>query len=99
MAAHLLGHLADALHAGAVQMTVVLPGFNEPVALDVLFHLFPGGHKMIVSPVHLVIPLRPRCVCQMKDKQRQMNAHEHPVMNLRIKTIAFIHTSSDNQRR
>ena len=38
---YLLGHLPDALHAGAVQVAVVLAGLDEAVALDVLLHLFP----------------------------------------------------------
>lgn len=38
---HLLGHLADALNAGAVKVAVVLARLDEPVALDVFLHLFP----------------------------------------------------------
>ena len=38
---YLLGDLPDALHAGAVQVAVVLAGLDEAVALDVLLHLFP----------------------------------------------------------
>lgn len=38
---HLLGHLADALDAGAVQVAVVLARLDEPMALNVFLHLFP----------------------------------------------------------
>jgi len=41
VATHLLSHLADTLDTGAVQVTVVLAGLDESMALDVLLHLFP----------------------------------------------------------
>lgn len=39
--AHLLSHLTDTLDTGAIQVTVVLARLDEPMALDVLLHLFP----------------------------------------------------------
>ncbi len=41
VAAHLLSHLSDTLDTSAVQVTVVLARLDEPMALDVLLHLFP----------------------------------------------------------
>lgn len=38
---HLLSHLAHTLDTGAVQVAVVLARLDEPMALDVLLHLFP----------------------------------------------------------
>lgn len=60
---YLLRHLPDRLHAGPVQVVVVLPRLDELVVLDVLLHLLSGDHEVIVSAVHLVVPLRPGRVC------------------------------------
>lgn len=61
--AHLLRHLFDGGHAGAVQIIIVDPGLNEQVVLDVLLHLLPGGDKMVVPPVFLMWSLLSRRVC------------------------------------
>lgn len=61
---HLLSHLAHTLDTGAVQVAVVLARLDEPMALDVLLHLFPRRHKVIVPPVYLILPLGPCGVCQ-----------------------------------
>ena len=61
---HLLGHLPDRLYAGAVQVVVVLARLDELVVLDVLLHLLPGHHEVVVPGVHLVVPLGPRRVCR-----------------------------------
>lgn len=61
---YLLCHLPHGLHAGSVQMAVVLAGLNELVRLNVLLHFLPGRHKMVIPAVHLVLPLGPCCVCQ-----------------------------------
>lgn len=68
---HLLGHLAHTLHAGAVQVAVVLARLNEPMALNVFLHLFSWRHKVIVSPIHLIFPFGPRGVCQKKKKKKK----------------------------
>lgn len=68
IAAHLLGHLADTLDTGAVQVTVVLARLDKPMALDVLLHLFPRRHKVIVPPIHLILSLGPCGVCQPSNK-------------------------------
>lgn len=57
---YLLSHLPDRLHAGPVQVAVVLPRLDEPVVLDVLLHLLSGHHEVVVSGVHLVVALGPR---------------------------------------
>lgn len=82
---HLLGHLPDALNAGAVQVAVVLARLDEPMALDVFLHLFPRRHKVIVSPVHLIFPFGPRGVCQKMTKiaVRALSADLNPVRLLR----------------
>lgn len=56
---HPLCHVFDRLDAGPVQVIVVLARLDELVLLDVLLHLFSGHHKVVVSPVHLVVPLWP----------------------------------------
>lgn len=56
---YLLGHLSDRLDAGTVQVVVVLSCLDELVVLDVFFHLLSGHHEVIISAVHLVVPLRP----------------------------------------
>lgn len=63
MVTHLLGHLAHTLHTGAVQVAVVLARLDEPVALDVLLHLLPRRHKVIVPPIDLILPLGSCGVC------------------------------------
>lgn len=68
MAAHLLSDLADTLDAGAVQVTVVLSRLDEPMALDVFLHLFPWRHKVVVPPIHLILPLGPRGICRARNK-------------------------------
>lgn len=62
-ARYLLCHLSDRLDAGSVQVVVVLARLDELVVLDVLLHLLPGHHEVIVSAVHLVVPLGPGRVC------------------------------------
>lgn len=52
-------HILHGLDTGAVQIIVVLARLDELVLLDVLLHLFSGHHKVVVSPVHLVVPLWP----------------------------------------
>lgn len=52
-------HILHGLDAGPVQVIVVLARLDELVLLDVLLHLFSGHHKVVVSPVHLVVPLWP----------------------------------------
>lgn len=59
---NLLGDLSDRLHAGSVQVVVVLPRLDELVVLDVFLHLLSGHHEVIVSAIHLVVALRPGCV-------------------------------------
>lgn len=59
VASYLLGHLSDRLHAGSIQVAVVLSCLDEPVVLDVFLHLLSGYHEVIVPAVHLVVPLRP----------------------------------------
>ena len=66
--AHLFSHLTDTLYTGTIQMTIVLARLDEPMALDVLLHLFPWRNKVIVPPIHLVLPLGPCGVCQAKNK-------------------------------
>lgn len=66
--AHLLSHLADALDTGAIQVTVVLARLDEPMALNVLLHLFSRRHKVVVPTIHLIFPLGPCGVCQAKNK-------------------------------
>lgn len=53
------GHILHGLDTGPVQIIVVLARLDELVLLDVLLHLFSGHHKVVVSPVHLVVPLWP----------------------------------------
>jgi len=55
---YLLGHLSDRLHAGSVQVAVVLARLDELVLLDVLLHLLSGNHEVIISAVHLVVAFR-----------------------------------------
>lgn len=70
----LLGHLADTLDAGAVQVAVVLARLDEPMALNVFLHLLSWRHKVIVSPIHLIFPFGPRGVCQKKKKKTAVQA-------------------------
>ena len=60
---HPFSHIFDRLDAGPVQIIVVLPRLDELVLLDVLLHLLSGHHKVVVSAVHLVVPLRPSGIC------------------------------------
>lgn len=43
-------------------MVVVLARLDKPVVLDVLLHLLPGHHKVVVPGVKLIVPLRSGCV-------------------------------------
>lgn len=70
---HSFRHVFHRLHAGAIQIVIVLARFNELVLLDVLLHLLPGGHKVVVPPIHLILPLRPRGVFG-KSKKKMDNA-------------------------
>lgn len=53
-------HLAYRLHAGAVEMVVVLARLDELMLLDVSLHLLSRHHEMVITAVHFVVPLRPR---------------------------------------
>lgn len=59
---YLLSDLSDRLDTGSVQVVVVLSCLDETVVLNVLLHLLSRHHKVIISPIHFVVPLRPRCV-------------------------------------
>lgn len=69
---HLLSHLAHTLHTGAVQVAVVLARLDKSMALDVLFHLLPRRHKVIVPPVNLILPLGSCGVCQTNTKNAKI---------------------------
>lgn len=60
---HLLSDLSDRLDAGSIQVVVVLSCLDEVVVLNVLLHLLPGHHKVVVSAVHLVVSFGPGGVC------------------------------------
>lgn len=92
---HLLRHLADTLDARAVQVTVVLASLDEPMALDVLLHLLPGGHKVIVSPIHLVLPLGPRGVCETENK-KSVPRLEMPCADV---TLILLHVAAVTLKR
>lgn len=47
------------LHAGPIQVVIVLAGFYELVLLDIFLHLFSGNDKVIVSAIDLVVTLWP----------------------------------------
>ena len=72
---HLLGHLPDRLDGGAVEVVVVLARLDELVVLDVLLHLLPGHHEVVVPAVHLVVPLGPRRVCRTTEPPLHSSPH------------------------
>lgn len=61
---YLLGHLPHGLDTRPVQVAIVLARLDELVRLDVLLHLLPGGHEVVVPAVYLVLPLGSSCICQ-----------------------------------
>lgn len=61
-APYLLGNLSDRLDAGSIQVVVVLSRFNKSVVLNVLLHLLSGHNEVVVSAVHLIVPLWSGCV-------------------------------------
>lgn len=61
---YLLCHFSHRLHAGSVQVAVVLAGLNELVRLNVLLHFFPGRHKVVIPAIYLILPLGPCRICQ-----------------------------------
>lgn len=65
---YLLSHLTNTLDTCAIQVTVVLARLNESMALNILLHLFSWWHKVIVPAIHLILPFRPGCVCQVENK-------------------------------
>lgn len=56
---YVFGHFAYGLHAGAVEVVVVLARLDELMLLDVSLHLLSRHHEMVVAPIHFVVPLRP----------------------------------------
>lgn len=60
--AHLVGDFLDGLYAGSIQVVVVLSSLDELVLLDLSLHELSGGHEVVISAVHLVVPPRPRRV-------------------------------------
>jgi hypothetical protein len=45
------------------------------VVLDVLLHLLPGHHEVVVPAVHLVVPLGPRRVCRTTEPPLHSSPH------------------------
>lgn len=56
--AYLFCNFPNGSDGRAVQVVVILAGFDEQVILNVRLHLFPGGDKVIVPVIHLVISFR-----------------------------------------
>lgn len=61
---YLLSHFPYGLDACPIKVAIVLSGLDELVALNVLLHLLPRSHKVVISAVHFVLPFRPRGVCK-----------------------------------
>ncbi len=51
-----LSHIFDRLDTGSIQIVIVLSSLDELVLLDVFLHLLSWVHKVIISPVHFIIP-------------------------------------------
>jgi len=64
--AHLFGDLTDRLHAGSVQIAVVLAGLDELMTLDVSFHVLARQNEVVVATVDLIRPPGPRRVCSQQ---------------------------------
>lgn len=58
-----LSHCSDRQDAGPIEVLVELARLNELIILNVLLHLLPRAHKVVVLAVHLVLPLRTCRVC------------------------------------
>ncbi len=56
---HPFSHIFHRLDTRSIQIIIVLSRLNKLVLLDVLLHLLSGHHKVVVSPIHLIVPLRP----------------------------------------
>lgn len=56
--AHLKGNILDRLNRRPIQVVVVLAGFYKQVSLNVSLHLLDARHEVIISPIHLILPLR-----------------------------------------
>lgn len=52
-----LSHVFDRMDARSIEIIIILPSLNELVLLDILLHLFPRHHKVVISPISLVVPL------------------------------------------
>ena len=55
---HLKGDVLDGLDRSAVQVVVVLTSFYKQMSLDVRLHLVNARHKVIISTIHFILPLR-----------------------------------------
>ena len=77
--AHFFCYFSDRCYAGAIQVAIVLSCLYKQVILYVFLHLFPRCHKVIVTGVHFVVSLGPRCVCweQSADLQPVTKDHHH----------------------
>ena len=56
---YLLRYFPYRCDGSAIKILVILASLDKKVVLNVGFHLFPGGHEMIVPLVNLVVPFRP----------------------------------------
>lgn len=68
---YLLGHLPHGPDTCPIEVVVVLAGFNEPVILDVFLHLFSRHHKVVISPIHLIISFRSGGIFTKRERERK----------------------------
>lgn len=71
---YFFGHFAYGLHAGAVEVVVVLARLDELVLLDVSLHLLSRHHEMVIAAVHFVVALRPRRIWDETTEQNGLKS-------------------------
>ena len=77
---YLVGDFFHRLYAGAVEVVVVLTGFDELMRLDVAFHLFPRWDEMVVTAIDLVRTPWTRRVWKKNAKVMQCSSVRKPTV-------------------
>ena len=59
---HCVGNVSYSLDTSAVEVVVVLAGFNKQLVLYVSLHLFSRPHKVIFATINFSVVWRPRSI-------------------------------------
>lgn len=56
----------------SVKIVIILSGLYKQMILYISLHLFPRGHKVIISSVHFIFSSTPCCICRQKDRYKSV---------------------------